>query len=116
MIARRFFVGGLIVTCLFAFGHLAGFLQGARAARHDPRMADLTRAMREHKTRMFGFEASLLDFREYFSLNFSVLLLLAGLRPRFAPPVATFARPSPGERHRTLRVGNSHGADSRRTR
>ena len=41
-------------------------------------MADLTtRAMREHKTSVLGFEPSILDFREYFSLNFSILLLLA---------------------------------------
>lgn len=77
MPGKRLFVSGLLVMCLFALGHLGGFFQGARAARHDPSMADLTRAMREQKTSLFGFHASLLDFREYFSLNFSVLLFLA---------------------------------------
>jgi hypothetical protein len=77
MVAKRLFLTGLVVTCLFALGHLAGFLQSARAARHDPRMSGLTRAMREHKTRLFGFQPSILDFREYFSLSFSILLLLA---------------------------------------
>jgi len=77
MPGKRLFVSGLIVMCLFALGHLGGFLQGARAARHDPSMADLTRAMKEYKTSVFGFHASLLDFREYFSLNFSILLFLA---------------------------------------
>jgi len=77
MLGKRLFVSGLIVMCLFALGHLGGFLQGARAARHDPSMADLTRAMKEYRTSLFGFHPSLLDFREYFSLNFSILLFLA---------------------------------------
>lgn len=79
MLARQIFVSGLIVTGLFALGHFAGFLRGARAARRDPHMTDLTRAMREHKVNLFGFQPSLLDFREYFSLNFSILLLLAAV-------------------------------------
>jgi len=77
VVARRLFVSALILMCLFAFAHLAGFILSARAARRDPRMADLTRAMREHKTTLLGFKPSILDFREYFSLNFSILLLLA---------------------------------------
>jgi hypothetical protein len=77
MIARRLFTGGLVMTALFAVGHFFGFLQAARAARSDPGMADLTRAMREYKTSVLGFRPSILDFREYFSLNFSILLLLA---------------------------------------
>jgi hypothetical protein len=77
MSAKRLFLSGLIVMCLFAFGHLAGFLQAARSARQDPHMIDLTREMREHKVNVLGFQPSILDFREYFSLNFSILLLLA---------------------------------------
>jgi hypothetical protein len=77
MLAKRFFMSGLYVTVLFAVGHFFGFVQAARAARSDPGMADLTRAMREHKTNVLGFTPSILDFREYFSLNFSVLLMLA---------------------------------------
>jgi len=79
MAAKRLFITGLIVMCFFAGGHLTGFLLGARAARQDPKMADLTRAMQEYKTNLFGFEPSLLDFREYFSSNFSILLILAAL-------------------------------------
>lgn len=78
MLAKRFFVSALVMTYLFALGHFTGFIQAARAARRDPRLADLTRAMREHKANLFGFQPSILDFREYFSLNFSILLLLAG--------------------------------------
>lgn len=70
-------MSGLIAMCLFAAGHLGGFFQAARAARNDPQMADLTRAMREHRVSVLGFRPSILDFREYFSLNFSILLLLA---------------------------------------
>jgi len=79
MLARRLFLSGLTVMCLFAAGHFGGFLQAARAARRDPGMADLTRAMREHTTSVLGFRPSVLDFREYFSLNFSILLLLAAV-------------------------------------
>jgi hypothetical protein len=77
MLGVRFFTGGLILMALFAFGHLSGFIAAVHAARHDPGMADLTRAMRAHRTKLLGFNASLQDFREYFSLNFSILLLLA---------------------------------------
>jgi hypothetical protein len=77
MLARRLFISGLSVTVLFAAGHFFGFLQAARAARSDPGMANLTRAMREYKANVLGFTPSILDFREYFSLNFSVLLMLA---------------------------------------
>lgn len=77
MAAMRWFQGGLIMMCLFALGHLAGFFQARWAARHDPRMADLTRAMREHRVNLLGFQPSILDLREYFSLNFSILVLLA---------------------------------------
>ncbi len=73
----RLFLSGLIAMGIFGLGHLAGFLQGAHAARHDPAMAELTRAMREQKVSVLGLHPSLLDFREYFSLNFSILLLLA---------------------------------------
>ncbi len=75
MLAVRLFRSGLIASCLFALGHFLGFLEAARAARHDPAMAGLTRAMREHRTNVAGFQPSILDFREYFSLNFSILLL-----------------------------------------
>lgn len=77
MAAPRLFLSGLIVMALFAVGHLGGFLQAAYAARHDPAMADLTRAMRAQQASLLGFHPSVLDFREYFSLNFSILLLLA---------------------------------------
>lgn len=77
MLATRLFLSGLILTVLFALGHLAGFLQAARAARQDPKLAEITRAMREYKVNLLGFQPSLLDFREYFSLNFSILLLFA---------------------------------------
>jgi hypothetical protein len=79
MLARRLFVSGLITMCLFACAHFGGFLQAAYAARHDPGMAELTRAMRAQRTNLLGFEASILDFREYFSANFSILMLLAGV-------------------------------------
>ena len=70
------FVAGLVMMVLFALGHLGGFLQARHAARHDPAMADLMRAMREHRVSLMGFHPSILDFREYFSVNFSILLLL----------------------------------------
>lgn len=73
----RLFYAGVVLMVLFACGHFAGFLQARHAARHDPKMAELTRAMREQKTRLLGFEPSILDFREYFSVNFSLLMLLA---------------------------------------
>jgi len=76
---RRFFFTGLVLMGLFAAGHFTGFLQAARAARNDPGMADLTRAMRERRENLFGFRPSILDFREYFSLNFSILLLLGAV-------------------------------------
>lgn len=77
MAGKRLFISGLIVMSLFALGHLGGFIQSVNKARNDPGMADLTRAMRDHKVNLFGFQPSILDFREYFSLNFSILLLLA---------------------------------------
>jgi hypothetical protein len=92
MLARRLFLSGLIMMCLFAIGHFGGFLQGARAARKDPDMADLTRAMREHRVRLLGFQPSILDFREYFSLNFSILLLLAAA-PGFVALSSTALQP-----------------------
>jgi hypothetical protein len=80
MIGKQFFLAALIMMSLFAVGHFGGFLQAAYAARHDPRLADLTKAMQQYKTNFLGFQPSMLDFREYFSLNFSVLLSLgAGL-------------------------------------
>jgi len=74
---RRWFISGLAATWVFGLAHLGGFLQAARTARDDPRMSDLTRAMQAHKTNILGFHPSILDFREYFSLNFSILLWLA---------------------------------------
>lgn len=76
-IAQRFFLAGCALTALFAVGHALGFAMAYRAARHDPGMAELTRAMREKRFRVGGMEPSILDFREYFSASFS--LLLAGL-------------------------------------
>ena len=77
MVGVKLFTGGLILMGLFAIGHLGGFIQGAYAARRDSSMAVLMESMRARKTRLLGFEPSILDFREYFSLNFTILLLLA---------------------------------------
>lgn len=74
---HRIFKAGLVVMAVFAMAHFGGFLQSAYAARTRPEMAELTRLMRATKTSLLGFEPSILDFREYFSLNFSLLLLLA---------------------------------------
>jgi hypothetical protein len=79
MLARRLFLSGLGAMGVFAIAHFGGFLAAARAARTDPGMADLTRAMRAHTTEVLGFRPSILDFREYFSLNFSILMLLAAV-------------------------------------
>ena len=68
-----------LVACglgvLFATGHFFGFLAARHAARTDPALADLTRAMRAHVTPLAGFRPSILDFREYFSAAFSPMLL-----------------------------------------
>jgi hypothetical protein len=77
MNAHTMFASGLVVMALFGLGHFGGFVQASVAARRDPGMADLTRDMRAKTTRVMGFEASILDFREYFSLNFSILLWMA---------------------------------------
>lgn len=77
MAAKRLFLTGLGLMVFFGLGHFTGFLQGYSAARHDPGMAELTRAMQAHTTSALGFSPSILDFREYFSLNFSILMLLA---------------------------------------
>ncbi len=77
MLARRVFISGLIIMGAFALAHLGGFLHAAYKARHDPELADLTRAMREQRENLLGFQPSILDFREYFSLNFSILLALS---------------------------------------
>ncbi len=77
MLAKQLLASGLILMGLFALAHLGGFLHAAHTARHDPGMAELTRAMRDHKSNLLGFQPSILDFREYSSLNFSTLLLLA---------------------------------------
>jgi len=77
VLGRRLFVAGLVLMAAFVLAHLGGFLQSAHAARHDRGLTDLTRAMQEHKTSPLGFRPSILDFREYFSVNFSILLLLA---------------------------------------
>lgn len=80
MLAKRLFQSGLIMMCLFGAGHLGGFFKSAWAARNDPAMAELTQAMREHRaSSVLGFRPSILDFREYFSVNFSILLLLAAV-------------------------------------
>ena len=86
---QRVFTAGLVALVLFACGHFGGYLHASYAARHDPGLADMTRAMREHKSRLLGFSPSLLDFREYFSLNFSILLLLATALGMAALSVAT---------------------------
>jgi len=77
MNAHTMYAAGLVVMALFGLGHFGGFVQASLAARRDPDMADLTRDMRAKTTRVMGFEASILDFREYFSLNFSLLLWMA---------------------------------------
>lgn len=75
--SSRLFLSGSIVMGVFALAHLGGFLQAVYVAQQDPGMAELTRAMREQKSSLMGFHPSILDFRYYFSLNFSILLLLA---------------------------------------
>jgi hypothetical protein len=40
-------------------------------------MSALTGAMQARRASLLGFHPSILDFREYFSLNFSILLWLA---------------------------------------
>jgi hypothetical protein len=77
MTALTLYTVGLVLMVWLGLGHFMGFVQAARAARRDPDMAELTRAMRAKTTRVMGFEASILDFREYFSLNFSILLWMA---------------------------------------
>jgi pheromone shutdown protein TraB len=76
MTGLRWFWAGLIGMVVFATGHFAGFLQAAHAARHEPGLASVTQAMREQRTELLGFSPSLLDFREYFSVNFSILMLV----------------------------------------
>lgn len=75
--SQRPFRMGLVLMAVFAMAHLGGFLQSTHAARTKPEMGELTRLMRSTKTSVLGFQPSILDFREYFSLNFSILLLLA---------------------------------------
>jgi len=77
VLANKLFVAGLVLEAGFGVAHFGGFLQACRAARQDPGLADLTRDMRAHVQPLLGFRPSILDFREYFSANFSVLLLLA---------------------------------------
>lgn len=79
MIGTRLFVTWSVVTGVLALAHLGGFLQTVYAAQKDPGLAELTRAMREQKISLLGFHPSILDFRYYFSLNFSILLLLASV-------------------------------------
>lgn len=62
---------------LFAIGHFAGFLTARAAARHDPDLVELTARMRAHRAAILGFHPSILDLREYFSLVFSPMMLLA---------------------------------------
>lgn len=68
-------LGGVISIVVFALGHFGGFLAAAWKARSDPGMRDLTSAMRAHVEPVMGFRPSILDFREYFSASFSLLLL-----------------------------------------
>jgi hypothetical protein len=77
MTGVRWFWSGLVGMGVFALGHFAGFLQAAHAARHDEQLRNVTEAMQAQRTELLGFSASLLDFREYFSVNFSILMLLA---------------------------------------
>lgn len=67
---------GIVLMELFAIGHFFGFLAGRRVFREDPRFAEVTQILRSKTQRLLGLEASLLDLREYFSLNFSILLSL----------------------------------------
>lgn len=73
---RRLANLALIFIVLFSLGHLVGFAISARAARESPELADLTRAMAAQRNEVLGLEASVLDYREYFSVCFSILLLL----------------------------------------
>ncbi len=74
--ANRWFLAAVILSALFAAGHTAGFFVSRHAARTDPNLTDLTRAMQRHRADVLGFHPSILDFREYFSVNFSLLLIL----------------------------------------
>lgn len=67
---------GIVLCGLFACGHFAGFLEASHAARHDPALAAVTDAMRSHRSNVLGMRPSLLDFREYFSASFSLLMVL----------------------------------------
>lgn len=69
---------GLALIALFALGHLTGFLVAAYDARHDPALAEVTAMMRAHRSPLMGFAPSLLDFREYASLCYSLLLAGCG--------------------------------------
>jgi len=75
MAARGFWLAGVTLEVLFACGHFAGFMMGRTAARTDPKLAEVTRLMREITTKVGPFRPSLLDFREYFSMNFSIFLV-----------------------------------------
>jgi hypothetical protein len=77
MRARHFYQTGLVLMTTLGLGHLGGFILAARAARHDPRLADVTSAMRSAKSSLLGLQPSILDFREYFSLSFSILIFLS---------------------------------------
>lgn len=78
--ATRLMWVAVCLEALLAIGHLGGFATAAYAARHDPAMADLTAAMQAHRARVLGFEPSILDFREYFSVCYALLIgLLAVL-------------------------------------
>jgi hypothetical protein len=46
--------GWLGLMILFSLGQFGGFLHARHAARSDPALADLARAMRDHKTRQLG--------------------------------------------------------------
>ena len=84
MTSRAFFRAGVVLCYLFAAGHTAGFVQASLAARRDPTMADLTRMMRATGSTVGGMRASILDYREYFSVAFSLLLVLAMLLAQYA--------------------------------
>jgi hypothetical protein len=73
---RTLYKAGLILTGLFATGHFTGFIQASLAARRDPALADLTRAMRAQGSTVAGMRATILDYREYFSVSYSILLVL----------------------------------------
>ena len=59
----------------FGVGHFNGFFMTLRAARKDAKMAAVTKVMEDHRAEVMGFTPSMQDFHEYFSINFSIMMV-----------------------------------------